>query len=125
LNPHTGELYYINAGHETVYLTGPSGLEKSLLATGPAVGLFPDIEFEYKQIQIPPGNILFAFTDGLTEGISPAKELFGKERLLNLVSKPTATAAVLLGRITSHLFNHIGDAPLEDDVAMLAIQHQK
>jgi sigma-B regulation protein RsbU (phosphoserine phosphatase) len=96
LNPKNGKLAYNNAGHVAVFVIDPSGAKESLVATGSAVGMFPHLEFEYKQTQLAPGDILFAYTDGVTEALSPDQELFTKERLSSLLSKPPATAGDLL-----------------------------
>jgi sigma-B regulation protein RsbU (phosphoserine phosphatase) len=125
LNPKNGKLAYINAGHEAVFVIDPSGAKESLVATGSAVGMFPHLEFEYKQTQLAPGDILFAYTDGVTEALSPDQELFTKERLSSLLSKPPATAGDLLEMIKNNLFDHIGNASLEDDITMLALQRNK
>jgi sigma-B regulation protein RsbU (phosphoserine phosphatase) len=83
------------------------------------------LEFEYKQTQLAPGDILFAYTDGVTEALSPDQELFTKERLSSSLSKPPATAGDLLEMIKNNLFDHIGNASLEDDITMLALQRNK
>ncbi|MEJ2641913.1 MAG: PP2C family protein-serine/threonine phosphatase, partial [Desulfosarcinaceae bacterium] len=121
LDPNNGSLYYINGGHEPVYLIGREGIRATLTPTGPAVGLAPKMTFTYKQVSIAPGEILFAYTDGVSEARSPKGELFSKKRLTELIRTPTAGVPELVQRVQEALFSHIGTAPQDDDITLLAI----
>ena len=122
LDPDSGKLAYINGGHEAALVLDQNGIKESLLKTGPAVGVFPEAKYSYKQIQLKPGDILFAYTDGVTDARSPDHASFTKERLFSLLSRPASTAIDLLEMIGTPLFAHIGMAPQEDDITMLALQ---
>jgi sigma-B regulation protein RsbU (phosphoserine phosphatase) len=124
LDPKDGMLVYINAGHETVFVIDRNGAMESLLPTGPAVGLILEAKFEYKQIRLMPGDILFAYTDGVSDARSPGEERFTRKRLISLLSQPVATDFELMERIGTHLFAHIGKAPQEDDITMLTLQRK-
>lgn len=124
LDPNTGKLIYINGGHEAVFVIGQNGIKKSLLSTGPAVGAFYGAKFEYKEIQLQPGEILFAYTDGVIDARSPNGNRFTRKRMKSLLSQPAADAVKLMQRIGTHLFAHIGKAPQEDDITMLTIQRK-
>jgi sigma-B regulation protein RsbU (phosphoserine phosphatase) len=124
LDPRKGKLIYINGGHETVFVIGQNGVKESLLSTGPAVGMFHGAQFEYKEIQLQPGEILFAYTDGVIDARSPGEERFSRKRLNSLLSQPVATAFELMERIGTNLFSHIGKAPQEDDITMLTLQRK-
>src|SRR5210317_848090 len=119
LDPNTGKLIYINGGHEAVFVIGQNGIKKSLLSTGPGVGMFHGAKFEYKEIQLQPGEILFAYTDGVIDARSPEEERFSKKRLFSLLSQPADSALELMQRIGTSIFAHIGKAPQEDDITML------
>jgi sigma-B regulation protein RsbU (phosphoserine phosphatase) len=125
LDPKIGDLVYINGGHETVFVIDGNGIRGSLTPTGPAVGLLPQAKYEYKQIQLKPGEILFAYTDGVIDARSPGEESFTKKRLNSLLSQPVASAFELMERIGTSLFDHIGKAPQEDDITMLTLQRNK
>jgi len=124
LDPENGKLIYINGGHEAAFVVNQNGLKQSLTPTGPAVGLIPEKEFGYKEIQLEPGDLLFAYTDGVTDARSPDDERFSKERLVDLLSQPTTNAFELMERIGTHLFDHIGKAPQADDITMLTLQRK-
>jgi serine phosphatase RsbU (regulator of sigma subunit) len=86
--------------------------------------LISHVSFEYQEIQLQPGEILFAFTDGVIDARSPSEERFTKRCLFSLLSQPVDSALGLTQKIATHLFAHIGKAPQEDDITMLTIQRK-
>jgi len=124
LDPKNGKLLYINCGHETVFVIDANGIKERLVPTGPAVGLIAHATFEYKELQLQPGEILYAFTDGVTDARSTDGERFNRKRLVSLLSQPVATVFELMQRIGTNLFTHIGKAPQADDITMLALQRR-
>jgi serine phosphatase RsbU (regulator of sigma subunit) len=122
LNPTTGQLYYINGGHEPLYVINSSGVKTMLKPTGPAVGMMPNMAFNIQDIQLEPGDILVGYTDGVTEARSPEDELFSRNRLQSLLVEPMGSVSDLLERIKSNLFSFIDIAPRHDDVTMLGVQ---
>jgi serine phosphatase RsbU (regulator of sigma subunit) len=122
LNPATGQLFYINGGHEPLYLIDAKGVKRSLDPTGPAVGLWPNTAYDIGRIQFEPGDMLIGYTDGVTEARSPEDELFTRNRLRSLIEQPFNSASELLDRVKNNLFSFIDIAPRRDDVTMLAVQ---
>jgi serine phosphatase RsbU (regulator of sigma subunit) len=122
LNPTTGKLCYINAGHEPLYMIDKKGVKKKLDPTGPAVGLFPNTAYDIGKIEFDPGDILVGYTDGVTDARSPEDELFTRNRLRSLIEQPFNSATDLLDRVKNNLFSFIDIAPRGDDVTMLAVQ---
>jgi sigma-B regulation protein RsbU (phosphoserine phosphatase) len=125
LNPENGRLIYINGGHETAFVVDQGGIKEMLPPTGPAVGLIPHAEFEYKEIHLNPGEILFVYTDGVRDACSTDRERFTRKRLTSLLSQPVDTSLDLMERIGTSLFAHIGIAPQVDDITMLTLQRKK
>ena len=125
LDPRNGKLAYINGGHEAVSVIDQNGVRERLLPTGPAVGTLPEANFEYKEILMRPGEILFAYTDGVIDARSPDEKRFTKRRLFSLLSQPVASALELTQMIATSLFAHIGMAQQEDDITMLTLQRKK
>ena len=124
LDPQDGRLLYINGGHETAFIVDRNGIKERLLPTGPAVGLIPHAEFEFKEIHLNPGEILFAYTDGVIDARSPSDERFTRKRLRSLLSQPVESSFELMERIGTSIFAHIGKAPQADDITMLTLQRQ-
>jgi sigma-B regulation protein RsbU (phosphoserine phosphatase) len=124
LDPRNGNLFYVNGGHEAVFVIDQNGVRERLLPTGPSVGIFQEAKFAYKEIQLLPGEILFAYTDGVIDARSPSEERFTKRRLFSLLSQPVNSALELTQKIATNLFAHIGIAPQEDDITMLTLQRK-
>ena len=122
INPDTGAMAYINAGHEPLFIMNSTGVKQRLEPTGPAVGITSDMQFEIQQIRIQPGDMLFGFTDGVTEALSPNGEFFTKKQLLSALEQPVHSGADLVRRIKANVFNHIQNAAPSDDITMLAVQ---
>jgi sigma-B regulation protein RsbU (phosphoserine phosphatase) len=120
LDPSTGALAFVNAGHEPPVVRRASGAVERLQPSGPAVGMFPDAAFEARELELAAGDLLLAFTDGVTEERDPSGTLFGEERLLALAASPGASARELLGRIDEALSAHRGEIEPSDDVTMIA-----
>jgi sigma-B regulation protein RsbU (phosphoserine phosphatase) len=122
LDTTTGKLTYINGGHEPPLIAAGGAIKRFLEPTGPAVGMWPQMDFQMGEVHLAPGDILVGYTDGVTEAHSPGGEMFGKERLLDLMASRTTSAAEMVEHIRSHLFEHIGEAQPFDDITMIAVQ---
>ena len=124
LDPATGDLCYINGGHEPLYIIGRSGIRETLNSAGPAIGIIPGTKFEIRQSKIEPGNILIGYTDGVTEALSPRQKMYSKKRFHSLLEPCPSSAIELINRIKTDLFDHIDNAPQFDDITMIAV-HRK
>ena len=124
LNPRTGKMAYVNAGHEPLLIVNQSGVKETLKSTGPIVGILPAMEYQIKQVGIDPGDTLIGYTDGVTEAMSPKQKLFGKKRFMTLLKSLPPTASDLIEQIKLALFNHIDDAPQFDDITMIAVRRE-
>lgn len=122
LDPETGSLYYVNAGQEPPVITSPDGPQRRLDTTGPALGLLADAGYTVEHDMLEPGELLLAYTDGVTEARNELRHFFAEERLLDLVRAPAESAAALLDRIEQAVRDFSGDAPRSDDVTMLAVR---
>ena len=123
LDPDTGNLSYINGGHEPLYIVNPGGGVKAQLATtGPSVGVEPQMSFKIQQTQMQSGDILLGYTDGVTEANATDGSFFSAEQLRAIIDTPSSSAGELLDRIANRLQEHIGDADQFDDITLLAIR---
>ncbi len=122
LDPATGLLQYINGGHEPPMIIGPDGIKNRLQPTGMAIGIMEDSEFVIESVQLAPGDILLAYTDGVTDARNPDREFFTEANLISLVNRPAPTANALVDRIMDSLQAHIADADQFDDITMLAVR---
>jgi serine phosphatase RsbU (regulator of sigma subunit) len=121
LEPQTGILTYINAGHECPALVRSGGVAARLETTGPAVGVFPESTFRLRSAELRAGDLFFGFTDGAIDACDPAGACFGEERLLSLLNN-RVSADALLSQIGAQLNEHAGNARQYDDITMLAVR---
>ncbi|MBN1140099.1 MAG: PP2C family protein-serine/threonine phosphatase [Anaerolineae bacterium] len=124
LDPSSGMLLYVNGGHEHPLLVNSAGVKERLATTGPVVGLFAGTRFDIQSVCIEPGDILVAFTDGVTEACNAQGEFFEHERLYALMAQPVSTASELLDSIQASVREFMGEADPSDDIALLAIRRQ-
>lgn len=120
LDPASGQLDYVNAGHEPALLIGPGGGLRELRPTGPALGLLPDREFTAGAAMLEPGDGFFAFTDGLVEARSPAGEVFGAAHLRDALRANNTSATTLVQGVLAAVHAFTGAAEPHDDVTLLA-----
>jgi sigma-B regulation protein RsbU (phosphoserine phosphatase) len=125
LEPNEGILAYINGGHCPPIILSPDGEIKSRLEPqGPAVGMFPGAKFGIEQTQLDHGDMLIAFTDGVTDVRNPAVKLFTEAGLLSLLTPPLGSAEAMVQRITSAVSNHMDDAVQFDDITLLVVRRE-
>lgn len=122
LEPASGVLTYINAGHEPPYIIGSDGVKETVSPSGPAVGVMPHTEFRIQQVHLEAGDTLVGYTDGIPDARSPNDQPFTKERLQSLFEQPVSSASDLLEQIIANLSTHIDNAPQDDDVTLLAVR---
>jgi serine phosphatase RsbU (regulator of sigma subunit)/anti-sigma regulatory factor (Ser/Thr protein kinase) len=126
LDTVTGVLHYINGGHEAPMVVNAAGEIKARLEpTAPAVGMLADLEFPTAKVQLEPGDVFVAFTDGVTDARNPAGEFFEEDRLLAEVQRPVVSADRLMTRLTGQLRAHIDTAPQYDDVTLLIVRRSE
>jgi len=126
LSLETGELTYANAGHNPpLWMRNRRGEIESLKRTGAALGVIEGLLIEERTIQLEPGDGLLLYTDGLTEAFSPQEELFGVERLHQLLQADLGLSAhELLGAIEAAVNDFMGALPPDDDMTMLAVRRK-
>lgn len=129
LNPQTGEMVYVNAGHNPPYLFRPGIEPLALTKTGIPLGVFDDVAWVEGCVTLTPGSLLVMYTDGVTEAINQAEEPFGEERLIAAVNgcqpEPGPVEDLRAARvrdcILGDILSHRGSTPQMDDITMLVI----
>jgi len=125
LDPENGVLYYINGGHEPPVVMDKDGtVIHRLMPTGPAVGMFPDLEFRVEQIQMDKGNLLVGFTDGATDAKNNAGNLFSEERLLKCIAVPWTSIYSMFFELNAELHKHIGNQKQFDDITLISFRRK-
>ena len=124
LDAHSGYLTYINGGHLSPLLVNSLGVRKILKPTGPAVGVIADTNYGIEKVIIEQGEMLFGYTDGLTDTVNPEGEYFGAERLAPLLALRQPLPA-LLEQIQHKAVNFSAGAKQTDDITMLAVRRRE
>jgi serine phosphatase RsbU (regulator of sigma subunit) len=115
-------LTYMNCGNEAPLLLGADGQVSLLGPTGPVVGVLPEAKFEVKAVPFTSGDLLLAFTDGITDALDEQIESFGPERVKTLLAGNSANPQALLDFIQDELCRYMGNAEQFDDITMLAVK---
>jgi sigma-B regulation protein RsbU (phosphoserine phosphatase) len=115
----TRRLTYSNAGHLPPIILGEDGSMRRLDTGGTVVGLFENVEYEEQTVELYGGDMLIAFSDGMTEPENEFGE-FGEERLIETIS---AYRHLPLDRISEHAVaavqDWIGSTEQPDDVTLV------
>jgi serine phosphatase RsbU (regulator of sigma subunit)/pSer/pThr/pTyr-binding forkhead associated (FHA) protein len=94
LDPKSGELLYINAGHiPPILYRAESGTVERLEEGGTVLGMFEAVPFEQGKIELKPGDALVVFTDGISESWGEDGEEYGEDRLGEIVKKKANLSA--------------------------------
>ena len=125
LDPDNGDLYYINGGHEPPIIINKEGkIARHLMPTGPAVGLFPDLEFQVEHIHMDEGDFLVGYTDGTTDAKNSSGDQFTEERLLKNISYSWTSIFSMLFELNTELQKHIGDQSQFDDITLISFRRK-
>jgi phosphoserine phosphatase RsbU/P len=86
LEPESGAVHYLNAGHNPGLLLRRGGEVEELGSSGLPIGLLPGSRYQRRTVKLAPGDLVCLYTDGITECADPKEEEFGMQRLLSLLA---------------------------------------
>jgi transcriptional regulator len=122
----TRELIYVNGGHNPPLLfSGTDGSARvvRLETGGPVIGLLPDCSYEQGRVSLEAGDVLVAFTDGISEARNAAELEWGEERLTAAIQSNRALAArELIRHIMAEADGHVAAAPQHDDMTLVVLR---
>ena len=124
LNLKTGELRYVNAGHEIPFLCRKGGVfEPYKVRAGFVLAGMQGIRYRAGSIQLEPGDKVFQYSDGIPEAINSEKAPYGMKRLESVLAKNSEKApSELLPLVKADVDAFVGDADQFDDITMLCIE---
>jgi sigma-B regulation protein RsbU (phosphoserine phosphatase) len=115
----THSLTYTNAGHLAPMLLRGSEIQM-LDSTGTVVGAFPIARYQEKTVALEHGDLLVAYTDGVTEPENVYGEMFGEDRLKDMLIKYAKTdSSELIARTMEAVIHWTGSSELQDDMTMV------
>jgi sigma-B regulation protein RsbU (phosphoserine phosphatase) len=126
LDTGTGEIVYANAGHNHPLLMGKSGEARYLnTVNGLALGVMEDAPYRREALRLEPGDSLFLYTDGVTEAMNTADELFGDDRLRRELE---TLAGVAPEKVTAGIMCRVKEyaagAPQSDDITIMLVHYR-
>jgi phosphoserine phosphatase RsbU/P len=120
-----GHLEYINAGHPSPFLIRRGVAEDVFTEGSYPVGLVPEAEYTVVCLQLEPGDTLVLFSDGVTEAMDPAEQLFGVPRLREVLTGHMQTPLDELQRIVlESVENFSRGASQADDLTLLLVRYR-
>jgi sigma-B regulation protein RsbU (phosphoserine phosphatase) len=121
LDPETGRMDYVCAGHPFPLLRREGGFVEELGCGGFPLGIREPLEFVRQTVTIHPGDVLLMYTDGLPEAVDPQGRLaFGYERIADAM-KLGGTPQNIHDGILHGFDHHIGEEPIRDDLTLVVI----
>ncbi len=125
LDPASGALSFLNAGHNPPLIVHAAGTVEQLASGGLPLGIKPDAEYREGRTQLQQGDVLCIYSDGVTEATSPTGEEFGPTRLYEVVSRNIdASAAGIRDRIESALTKFAQGTSAADDITLVIVKRQ-
>lgn len=124
LDPNENRFAYVNAGHNPPYLyRNATGKLELLEAGGLLLGIMPDVKYEQEELDIQPGDLLFLFTDGVSEALDEEGFEFGEAELEKLIVEYSGyQPELLIENILKRLENFRGTTAQSDDITIICIR---
>ena len=140
LDLRSGLLNYANAGHNPPLLIREGSVSELPCDANIPVGVLPGFSYTAQQVQFQADDILFLYTDGLSEAEDIHQQQFGIERVMQVATNaaqqtqgagteaspdgnPSGTVADLVKAMSAAVSQFVGDAEQSDDLTMLAVNY--
>jgi serine phosphatase RsbU (regulator of sigma subunit) len=123
IEPASGKFSYANAGHNPAYVVRAGGGLETLSEGGPPLAIFKNMVYSAVDCHLDPEDLLFLYSDGLTEAVSPTGEEFGEARLeADLEAARGMDAVSVVRRIRASVSAFMSTAPAPDDLTLVAVR---
>ena len=122
----TGEFVYVNAGHEMPFIYKSGGdFEPYKIRAGFVLAGMEGMKYRAGSMTLEPGDKIFQYTDGVTEATNINNELYGMDRLGEILNKvKLGTPHEILPAIKKDIDEFVGEAPQFDDITMLCLEYK-
>jgi len=123
----TGHMTYVNAGHNPPLIKRKNGKFDYIdVKNNCILAIMPNVEFEKQEIQLEEGDILFAYTDGVTEAMNIEGNLYGISRLKDLLNKnydKNNNIHDIIPLVEKNISEYCTGENQTDDITMLAFKY--
>ena len=122
----TGEFVYVNAGHEMPFICKSGGnFEPYKIRAAFVLAGMEGMKYRAGSMMLEPGDKIFQYTDGVTEATNINNELYGMDRLGEILNKvKLGTPHEILPAIKKDIDEFVGEAPQFDDITMLCLEYK-
>jgi serine phosphatase RsbU (regulator of sigma subunit) len=125
LNPADGQFNYINAGHNSPLIIRADGSAQTLDSGGLPLGMMPMATYDEEQLELAPGDVFVAYSDGVSEALNPQEEEFCLSRLQEtVVANRHLNAAQLRDKIEAALSQWADGTPANDDITLVIVKRK-
>jgi serine phosphatase RsbU (regulator of sigma subunit) len=123
LDSTSGDLFYVNCGHEPPPLIRNGEIKQFLKATGLAVGVMEGSAYTCRRVTLKRNDFIFLYTDGIIDALDKEGKAFSKDRLLKIVSGNSDGFSNMLVRLQNRFLDHVSGGKVTDDVTYMAIKN--
>lgn len=125
LDTESGEVRFANAGHNPPLLISAGKARLLPVRPGIVLGPMADAVYATERMVLQPGEVLFLYTDGITEAMNRSGELFGEQRLQQtLEDAAQCNLEEMLVTVRNRVLGHADGVPQSDDITMMAIKYR-
>ncbi|MBP5469183.1 MAG: serine/threonine-protein phosphatase, partial [Candidatus Riflebacteria bacterium] len=130
LDINTGEFVYVNAGHNPPLVRHKGEDEFSYIRNekrNRVIGVSKKSKYQEQYLTLLPGDMLFIYTDGITEAMNEQRELFNENRLKSTLDRieKNCNSNEMLSTVYKAVKQHEGNADQSDDITMLGLVYRK
>jgi sigma-B regulation protein RsbU (phosphoserine phosphatase) len=123
LDPATGLLTYVNAGHNPPVVVRSAGTVERLEHGGTVLGMFETLPYEHGTVLLWPGDVLAVFSDGVSETLDAKGDEYGEERVADVIKTlPEATASQLQDAVLKDIDTFSAGARPSDDRTLVVVR---
>ena len=125
VNINTGKITYINCGHnQSLIKTNDNEYKYMDVDSNTVLGAFDDTEFNICESQLNAGDIIFTYTDGITEALNKEEEMYGEERFKNPLNKCEEQDVTKISEnVRKNIREFTEEVPQSDDLTMLIFKY--
>ena len=121
--PATGHFRYANGGHNPPIWVERDGTARTLRGRGLPLGVLEGVEYEEHEIHLGTGEVLFLYTDGVTDAVNADSKEFGLGQLIEVVRQSRhGPASAIMDAATAAVEQHVGGVEAYDDMTMMVIK---
>jgi len=125
INLETGKALYANAGHNPPLICRDGHFEYLKGRPGFVLAGMEGVNYKVQEFELTPGDIVFTYTDGVTEATDANEALYGEDRLLAILNSQKFTSMQQLCEVVkADVDAFVGEAPQFDDITMVAFEYK-